>query len=88
MIKMRNRNITLHGTQTIGLGVMISRCPPIASLGDLRMLSVIFSDTRTTTKVTTQTRGSNTENGFGKTTDFHLNAILGATLHREGIGKE
>ena len=40
------------------------------------------------TQLTTQTRGANTKHGQGKTIDLHFTVILGATLHKEGIGKD
>ena len=70
MIKMRNRNIIPHKTQTWG----IQRHP-------------FFSGTQMMTEVTTQTRDNNTKNGLGKTTNFYFTAILGANIHKEGIGK-
>ena len=34
------------------------------------------------------TRDVNTKHGLGNTTNLHYTAILGATLHKEGIGKK
>ena len=54
----------------------------------LRMLAVLFSGTQITIRGTTPTRDVNAKHGLGKTTNLHKIAILEATLHKEGIGKE
>ena len=45
----------------------------------LRMLSVLFSGTQTTTSETTQTSDTYTENKLGKTINLHFSAILEVT---------
>ena len=41
-----------------------------------------------TSKGTTSTSDVNTKHGLGNTTNLHYTAILGATFHKEDIGKE
>ena len=75
-----------------GLGVMIGRGSPDSQHGrpivTLRMLAVLLSGTQITILGSTQIRDTNTKHGLGKTTNLHNPAILGATLHKEDIGKE
>ena len=64
----------------------------IANMGDpiviLRMLAALFSGTWMTILATTTIKDQNVKHRPGKTIILHYTAILGATLHKEGIRKE
>ena len=57
-------------------------------MGILRMLAALFSGTWMTILTTTTIKDQNAKHGPGKTIVLHYTAILGANLHKEGIGKE
>ena len=54
----------------------------------LRMLAALFSGTWMMILATTTIKDQNAKHGQGKTIILHYTAILGATHHTEGIGKE
>ena len=91
MIKMLDLDITQCGTQATSLVIMIGSCSPDSQNGIsvviLRMLAVLFSGSWMTILGTTHIRDLNGKHGLGKTTNLHYTAILGATLHKEDIGK-
>ena len=58
------------------------------SLVILRMLADFFFGTRMTISGTTPTRDIKTKHGLRRTTNLYYTVILGATIHKENIGKE
>ena len=90
LIRMSNHNITKPRPQALvswSAGALL-----IAKMGDLivilRMLAVFYTSTWMTMLWTTMIRDLNAKHRLGKTINLHYTAILGATLHKENIGKE
>ena len=59
-----------------------------ASIGILQVLAVLISDTQTTNEAIAQPRDTNEENELGKTINMCFTFILGAILHKKGMGKK
>ena len=78
MEKMTNRNTIQCVTQKTSLSGMIGRSSLDSAggmIGILKMLPILISGLQTTTKITTQLRDTNKENGQGKTTNMHFIVI-------------
>ena len=87
---MLNQKLTLSRTQATGLGVMISKCSRDSRHGrpDGHPANIGYSFFRYTIQGSTLIKDVNIKDGLEKTTNLHYPAILGATLHKEDIGKE
>ena len=83
-----NRDLIQRETPKNGPGVMIGRCSLDSQIGILRLLTVLFSSTLTTTKQPVASETSTQKIDKGKTTNLLFKAILELTLHKEGIEKE
>ena len=89
---MLKQNMPKSGTQASGSGVMIGRCFPDSQHGrperhpanaGCSFLRYTYDELRTT-----PTSDLKTKHGLGKIANLHYTDILGATLHKEDIGKE
>ena len=89
---MLKQNMIQRGTQAADLGVMIGRCSPNSQRErpDRHPTNVgcsfFFRYTNDELKDHTNQRRKH-KNVLGKTTNLHYTTILGATLHKEDIGK-